>query len=288
MQETARRIAEDESLAEVEGRVASVKDIFRLAGNAELEAAERRYLPATQQTRAIILAASEGALGSAAEGQPKCLVDVRGRSVLRRLIDSFTAAGIRQTVVVRGFAKDRVAPAGATLVDNDRFADTGEAFSLAAAGDALKGELLVSYGDILFRDYILRGLLVAEGEVVLAVDVTGQAAEDGRVRDLVEGDAGAADDFDAALPRLARMGVEVAAERLIGEWIGLARFSARGAEWLREEMALLEAEGLLETADLPLLFTRIAAKHPVELHLFSGHWMDVDTLADLAAARNFT
>ena len=45
MRETARRIHEDQSLNEVEGRVASVKEIFALTGNAELEAAERRYLP---------------------------------------------------------------------------------------------------------------------------------------------------------------------------------------------------------------------------------------------------
>ena len=84
------------------------------------------------------------------------------------------------------------------------------------------------------------------------------------------------------------MGADVAAEQLAGEWIGLVRFSAAGSEWLRGEIALLRAEGLLDTADMPLLLTRLAAKHPVKLHLFSGHWMDVDTLADLAAARNFT
>ena len=50
----------------------------------------------------------------------------------------------------------------------------------------------------------------------------------------------------------------------------------------------LREEGLLETADLPTLLSRLAARHPVKLHFFSGHWMDVDTLADLAAARNFT
>jgi phosphoenolpyruvate phosphomutase len=70
--------------------------------------------------------------------------------------------------------------------------------------------------------------------------------------------------------------------------MGLARFTPRGAAWLREELSLLEAEGLLETADLPLLFTRLAAKHPVTVHYFVGHWLDVDTLPDLADARNFT
>ena len=79
-----------------------------------------------------------------------------------------------------------------------------------------------------------------------------------------------------------------ASEESCGEWIGLARFSARGAQWLREELDAMAAEGLLEGGDMPLLLTRLAAKHPVRVKYFTGHWLDVDTLTDLAEARNFT
>src|ERR1700761_8207773 len=54
MRETARRIHDDQSLVAVEGRVASVKDIFRLVGNQELEDAERRYLPDKAKARAVV------------------------------------------------------------------------------------------------------------------------------------------------------------------------------------------------------------------------------------------
>ena len=70
--------------------------------------------------------------------------------------------------------------------------------------------------------------------------------------------------------------------------MGLARLTARGSAWVAEELALMEAEGVLETADLPTLFTRLAAKHLVRVKYFTGHWMDVDTLTDVADARNFT
>jgi phosphoenolpyruvate phosphomutase len=70
--------------------------------------------------------------------------------------------------------------------------------------------------------------------------------------------------------------------------MGLAAFSAKGAGWLREEIAAARADGSLERADLPALFTRLAAKHEVQVLYFNGHWMDVDTLTDLAAARNFS
>ena len=84
------------------------------------------------------------------------------------------------------------------------------------------------------------------------------------------------------------MAPDLPADEVSGEWMGLARLSAQGAEWVREEIEAVEAEGLLEQADLPFLFSRLAMKHPVNVHYFTGHWMDVDDLQDLANARNFT
>jgi len=287
MRATAQRIHDEEGLLEVEGRVASVKDIFSLTANAELEAAERRYLPATLPTRAIILAAA-GQVGSG--DQPKCLADIRGRSLLRRQMDSFAAAGVRDISVVRGYGKAAVTPVGAEVFDNDRYAETGEVQSLIAAESRLTGEVLVSYGDILFRNYILTGLLATPGDIVVAVDALGRVGHgDGRVRDLVAGDRPPSPDYiDDPPPDLAAMGPEVDGELMAGEWIGLVRFSAQGSVWLREEIERLRAEGLAETADMPLLLTRLAGRHQVKLYVFSGHWLDVDTLPDLAEARNFT
>jgi len=168
-------------------------------------------------------------------------------------------------------------------VDNDRHAETGELFSLACASEKLKGELVVSYGDVLFRDYILDGLLQTEGDIVIVADAKT------RKGDLVATDHPYTGSYlDDEPVRLSAMSAALEAAKATGEWIGLARFSAQGSEWLREEIAAIEAEGLLESADLPLLFTRLAAKHPVAVHFITSHWLDVDTLTDLAAARNFT
>ena len=47
MQETTRQIYQDQSLMGVEKRVASVKEVFRITQQPELEAAEKKYLPKT-------------------------------------------------------------------------------------------------------------------------------------------------------------------------------------------------------------------------------------------------
>ncbi|MFE0756154.1 phosphoenolpyruvate mutase [Inquilinus sp. NPDC058860] len=292
MRETAKQIFDDQSLREVEGRVASVRDIFALVGNAELEAAERRYLPGKAAPKAVVLAASRGDLGDElTRDQPKCMIDVRGQSLLQRLVSTLGDSGLKDVTVVRGYRKEAVVVPGIKTVDNDRYDETGEVFSLAQARKALEGETVVAYGDVLFRRYILDGLMSSEGDIVLAVDAMSLSVKQPKkaLRDLVAADRPYSGSYlDDTPVHLKAMSESIPAGEVSGEWIGLARFSAQGSVWLREEIDRIEAEGLLETADLPLLLTRLAARHPVVVQYFTAHWLDVDTLSDLADARNFT
>jgi len=290
MRDTSRRIWEDESVREVEGCVASMQDVFRLVGNAELEAAERRYLPGRAAAAAIVLAAARGGLGELTRDQPKCMIDVRGQSLLMRLVSLLSDSGIRSITVVRGYHKEAIALNDIATIDNDRYAETGEVYSLACARQMLDGETIVVYGDILFRRYILDGLLASEGDIVVAVDALGAlAGTRATPRDLVAAERRFSGNYlDDAPVRLRMVSPDLSPAQSSGEWIGLARFTAQGAAWLRQELDLMEAEGTLESTDMPMLITRLAAKHPVFVHYITGHWLDVDTLEDLSNARNFT
>jgi phosphoenolpyruvate phosphomutase len=289
MRETAARIAEDESLVRVEGRVASVKEVFRLVGNAELEQAEKRYLPAKPPAAAVVLAASAGDLGGLTADRPKCMVDVRGRSLLDTLVHTLRESGVRDVTVVRGYRKEAVRLGGVRMVDNDRHAETGEAWSLACAREAVRGETVLAYGDVLFRRYILDTLLASGADVALAVDALGA----GTARPLARASPtswsptaaspGTTWTTARAAPRVSN---GIAADEACGEWMGLARFSARGAGWLQEDSPPWRRRACSNRrpaapADPP------RARHPVEVLYFTGHWLDVDTLGDLAEARNF-
>jgi phosphoenolpyruvate phosphomutase len=301
MRETSRRIRDDESLIAVEGVIAPVHDIFRLVGNHELEEAERRYLPATEggsngAAGAIVLAASRGGLLPAelTEDRPKCMIDIRGKPLLHRLMATLNDGGVRRIAVVRGYRKAAIDLPGIVAVDNDRYAETGEVASLACAVEHLLGSTVVLYGDILFRRYILDGLMASEGDIVVAVDALWRERAGGaRIRDLATTSRSFStsylDDAPTLLQSIRSSAERVAAETpgIGGEFIGMVRLSPRGAGLVREEIAALEAEGCLATADVPLLLTRLAARVPVVVHYVTGHWLDVDDLADLAEARNF-
>ncbi len=80
---------------EVEDRVTSVREIFQLTGNDELEEASQRYLPVSRHVHGVVLAASRGAaLGDVTADLPKCMVDVRGKPLLHRLLGTLDDGGV--------------------------------------------------------------------------------------------------------------------------------------------------------------------------------------------------
>ena len=294
MREVSSRIMREQSLAGVENLVASVKDIFEIAGNAELAEAEKRYLPSKQSaTRAIVLAASRGVeLGPLTEDRPKCMVDIRGQPLLRRLVDTLHGGGVHDITVVCGYKKDMVNLPSIKAVSNDAFETTGEAATLACAADRLEGDCLVVYGDILFRQYILDHLLATNADIVLAVDAMWRDRDSdpsSHVRDLVSCSAPFKTHYLEDGPvTVKRIGPDLAADDIDGEWIGLARLSDTGAGAVKTALNAMENEGELASANMIQLIQRLVdAGQTVEVLYVTGHWLDVDNATDLSAARSF-
>jgi phosphoenolpyruvate phosphomutase len=295
MQDVCRRIQSEESLVGVEGEIASVEEVFRLTGNNELAEAERRYLRGTrEEVRAIVIAASRGEnLGALTKDKPKCMIDVRGTPLLRRLVSTFKKSGVRDVAVVRGYKKEAIDLPSIHAVDNDAYESTGEAASLACAASHLREGCIISYGDILFRRYILDALLHARGDIVLAVDALGADRRRSRAERAV--------DFASCSRRftgnyllekepvqLTRIANDIPPGDVDGEWIGLARLSARGSELVRGELEAMEREGALARASLLDIFGRLLAKgQRIDVIYIAGNWLDVDDVFDLAEARNF-
>ncbi|MEL0022547.1 MAG: phosphoenolpyruvate mutase, partial [Rickettsiales bacterium] len=170
MRETSRQIYENQNLIWAEENVARLGDVFAIAGNDELAEAEDRYLAKRAETKAVVLAATRGRqLEELTEDRPKCMVDVRGKPLLHRLVGSFNDAGVGDLTVVTGYKSEAVNFPGIKKVDNPEYDTTGEVASLARAMDALTGDCLVSYGDIMFRSYVLNQLLDCEADIAVVV-----------------------------------------------------------------------------------------------------------------------
>jgi phosphoenolpyruvate phosphomutase len=294
MRETSRRIMRDQNLLGVEDTIAGVQDIFALAQNDELAEAEKRYLPSTQsETRAIILAASRGAqLGGITEDLPKCMLDIRGQPLLHRLVATFNQEKIRKITVVRGYKKDKVNLPSIDFLDNDRFADTGEAATLAVAEEHLNGECIVAYGDILFRHYVLDMLAQADGDITIVVDALWKERDPdptSRVRDLVHCSREFQPGYLKYGPvKLKSIGAGLDGDKINGEWIGLAKFSGNATGKIKEILSDLNASDRLDGASMINVLQRFMERgEEVRVLYITGHWLDVDNASDLEDAQKF-
>ncbi len=292
MRETSRRLFEEETLIGVEPAVERLDDVFTLAGNPELESAEDRYLTKTRQPNAVLLAASRGgALGDLTADRPKCMLDVRGSSILGRQVETLGRHGIRDVTVVTGYKSEAVDLKDIRTVRNEDYASTGEAASLATAKDALSGACVVGYGDIVYRPFVLSMLMEAKGDIAVIVDAawndrSGHGAQKGT--DLARCSMPFTPDFlDDAPVTLTAVGPDVADAH--GEWVGLMKLSDAGAATVRAELDRMAEDGSLAKASLPDLLARLIARGETPTVVYiTGNWFDVNDAFDLAQARNVT
>ena len=178
---------------------------------------------------------------------------------------------------------------GVHFVDNDNFATSGEVQSLNEAYDSLNGEVVISFGDILFRSYILSSLLEAKDDIVIAVDAAWeQRGSFNGLEDFVRVSQPYSLEYDDAEVWLEEMEPTLDGELVQGEWIGLLRTSSRGTVVIKSAVATLsrrpDAPGL-QLYDLFNHLVRSGESVRVVYHM--GHWLDVDGLEDLARAYNF-
>jgi len=290
MQQTAQQVFEERSLRNVEDRVAPVAEVFRLQNADELAEAEQRYLPRREPARAIVLAASRGReLGDLTANRPKAMAPIGGTPLLHKLATQFRKEGIRDLLVVRGYGKDEVHAPDARYVDNEDYENTGELSTLAHAADALEGEVVIAYGDILFRRYILGLLLDAASDITLIVDAAWRekTSRNGN-EDYVRTTAPHSLQYSDEEIHLTEMSNKLDPEATDGEWIGLLKTSLRGSATLREALAELQQRDDFPTLQMSDLFNHLIAKgEPIRILYITGHWLDVDNLDDLARAQSF-
>ena len=287
MQSVAKEIYESQTLVNVEDRIASVNELFRLQDADEYSAAEKIYLSATGTARsAVVLAATRGrGLEAITEDRPKVMLPIAGKPLLRWLIDGFKKESINDITVVGGYRADAIETAGIKLVVNERYAETGELASLSCAADALDADAVISYGDILFRSYVLRDLLETEADFAVVVDSSPADSNNRTVRDFAA--CSRADDRGL-------FGSEVLLKSVSGEptthgrWIGMLKVSRNGLVKFKAVLGALRARTDFDTLDLPALMNALIADGAaIEVLYVHGHWRGVNDLEDLRRAVDF-
>jgi phosphoenolpyruvate phosphomutase len=285
MQEVANHIGETGTARDLEDKIVSVKEVFRLQDAEGLLEAEKVYLNQGSACSAVVLAASRGrGLDALTRDRPKCMITVSGKPAVERMLESMRAEGIKDISIVRGYKPDAVTPAGASFYDNPRWEQNGELGSLQAARPALKGEVLIAYGDVVFKRYILHELLSSDAPITLVVDGTRSIVESGRAGDRVEVSAPPPARWEEAEYWLERMAPDLPDDRTSGEWIGMVRLRPEGTDRFVAALDAILAEPGSEQLDMSAVFNRLVEEDPkaVRVVYVSGDWIDINDLADVA------
>jgi phosphoenolpyruvate phosphomutase len=291
MQSVAKEIFESQTLVNVEDRIAPVNEIFRLQDADEYSAAERLYLSGSGAPRAaVVLAATRGrGLEAITVDRPKVMLPIAGKPLLRWLVDGFKKENINDITVVGGYRADAIDTAGIKLVVNDRFAETGELTSLACALEALDSDAVISYGDLLFRSYVLRDLVECKADFSVVVDSLMTGSSNHTVRDFAYCSRGDDRGLFGKPVLLERVAGAADAERLPqGRWVGMLNVSRAGLARLKSVLAELRAREDFDKLDMPaLLNALIGTGAAIEVLYVHGHWRGVNDLDDLRQAVDF-
>lgn len=231
--------------------------------------------------RPIILAAGVGwRLKPKTESTPKCLMEIGGKSLLRRYLEAFAALGLPEAVVVVGYLKEQVMAEAARgpaevevrFVVNEQFT-RGNILSLWRARHEFDDDVLIMDGDVLFPQELLARVLASPDGNAIAVDErfrdTGEEqkvlCEDGWVVEVTK---------------------KVSADpRIRGEAVGILRLSADAAEVLRGilDEFIETGKDSLEYEDA---FRELATEVPIGVvEIGDLPWIEIDFDEDLARAR---
>jgi len=243
--------------------------------------------------RAIIIAAGLGSrLEHHTEERPKCMVEVGGRSILSYQLDALGQHGVDDIHIVRGYLAERLLIDGATYHENPDFRQNNILASLFCAESAIEGPLFTSYSDIVYTPEVVQKALASPHDIALVVDRQWHLAYQGRHDHPVD----QAELVEAAGERVLRVGKRVGKKNAVGEFIGLAKYSARGAQIMREVWGDVRQKfgdedpfqnaAKFRKAYLTDLFEEMIARDIVIGWVpIDGGWREIDTVEDLERVR---
>jgi len=264
--------------------------------------AKRNELEPTGATlgrvKAIIIGAGRGSrLGNRTDEIPKTLVEVMGRPMLDYVLDALATSGFKRKdiIFVCGYAEEvvRARYPELTYVRNANWASNNILGSLLTAREHMQDGFVSTYADIIYEAGVVARLVGAPEDIVLGCDTAWRRRYVSRSQH-PETDA---EKLTAEGRRVTSLSRTIPSEAATGEFIGVMKLTALGAEQLCSAFDRAAArfaggpyrEGRsFERAYLiDLLAEMLEAGTPMYREDTAGGYMELDTLEDLSLAEGW-
>ncbi len=244
--------------------------------------------------KAIITAAGMGTrLMPLTNDIPKCILDISGKSILQLMLETLRKSGIEDIVVVTGYQKEKITYSDIRYYENTNYHNNNILRSLFYAEEEMDTGFIFSYSDIIYERDVVDKLLQDKADISIVTDTDWASGYKERSLHPIE---------EAELVAVDRCGVIKIGKRIVslkeahGEFIGLAKFSWKGASTLRSTYTHVvsqysngpfhQAASLEKAYFTDMIQELIDAGNSVSNVDIKGGWMEIDTLEDLEKARN--
>lgn len=240
--------------------------------------------------KALILAAGSGTrLNKYTENLPKGMLDFMGKTIIARQIELYRKVGIKDIIIVRGFAKDKIDYEGVTYYDNEEYATTNMLHSLLEAREQFDTDFIVSYSDVLFEEQMLLDMMNNKNDFVCAVDMEWKKYWQKRY-DKIDFDTESLTlDDNGNITSLGKENPPI--EEIDARYIGLLKFSKKGLAKIVQvlddayinylDKSWQQSGHPIKKAYMTdLLQALIEDGQEVKAHKFNNGWVEFDTNED--------
>ncbi len=183
--------------------------------------------------KVIILAAGMGKrLGKYTKNLPKGMLNLYGKSIIERQVDTYRRCGMEKIIIVTGYKAEKIDLPDIIYYHNNLFDQTNMVESLMCARNELEGDVIVSYADILFEDRILAEVIGFDGDIGVTVDLDWKPYWQARHGDIGIDTESLSIDMNGNIDNLGIANPSM--EDIDGRYVGLLKFSAKGMEIFKD------------------------------------------------------
>ena len=182
--------------------------------------------------KVIILAAGEGTrLRPLTLNNPKCLVELFGKSILQWQIDTFNYFQIKNIIIVKGYLEKKINIPNITYYINKKFSTTNMIETLFSARNEMNESIIISYGDIIFEKNVLNKLLTSKSDISLIVDTNWFNYWKQRFKEPLDDAESLVIDDEGNISNIGQSIIK--SDQAQAQYIGLMKFQGNGLEQLK-------------------------------------------------------
>ena len=281
----------------INNRVVSMSKVFELQGMIQMKEIEKIYLRSDEEQIKVIIPAAgaphnQPSLEPLLHDRPLAILDINGKPLLQRNIETLNKSKLYDISVIRGYKKDVIDVDGVTYFDNQKYKSEHILSSIMCAEEKMDCKTLIIYSDILFENWLTNRLKTLNSNFAIVIDNTFKKTliRNKKLNLVVTKEELPSGNRILTYDRLyevKKIGEEISEDMASAEFIGIAMFSGKGIEIFKMEYykalekyknkPFYEAGDIFQASLEDMLQHLIISGYKVEAMQVNSGWMEIHT-----------